>query len=78
MGAPSPRKLLKTYNLRTTNAIKMKLDTIVYLHKNFHLTKYVGVTYGEWQGTAKKPLKKVQKMVFWVHFLEFSIIYQNP
>ena len=37
MDAASPRNNLKFYNLGTTNAIKMKLTTIIYLHETFHL-----------------------------------------
>ena len=33
------QKHLKVYNLTTTNAIKMKLTMIMYLHETFHLTK---------------------------------------
>ena len=69
MYAPSPQKLLKTYNLKTTNAIKMKLGSIVYLHETFHLTKDLGNTHREWQGVAKKPLKKAKKLFFWGPFL---------
>ena len=35
----SPWNYFKIYNLRTTNAMKMKLGSIVYLHETFHLTK---------------------------------------
>ena len=69
MDATSPRKLLKIYNLRTTNAMKMKLWTIVYLHETFHLTKDLGVTFREWQGVAVKPLKKAPKIGFLALFL---------
>ena len=58
MDAPSPRKLLKIYNMRTTNAIKMKLGTIVYLHETFNLTKDLGVLQRESESVARKPLKK--------------------
>ena len=69
MAAPLPQKVLKIYNLRTTNAMKMKLDTIVYLHETFHFTKDLGVTLREWQGVAKKPLKKAKKIGFLAPFL---------
>ena len=52
----------KIYNLRTTNAMKMKLGTIVDLHEIFHLTKDLHVNHKAWQGVAKKPLKKVLKL----------------
>ena len=42
MAAPSPLKHLKIYNLRTTNAMAMKLGTIVYMHETFRLTKNLG------------------------------------
>ena len=65
MAAPWPRKHLKNYNLRTTNATKMKLGTIMYLHETFRLTEYLGITFRAWQGVAKKPPKKTQKLGFW-------------
>ena len=34
MDAESGRKTLKTFNLTTTNAIIMKLTTIMYLHES--------------------------------------------
>ena len=37
MDAASPRKHLKIYNFGTTNAIKVILTTIIYLHEIFHL-----------------------------------------
>ena len=37
MAAASPQNHLNSYNWRTTNAIKMKLTTIIYLHKTFRL-----------------------------------------
>ena len=37
MDAAPPRNNLKFYNLGTTNAIKMKLATIMYLHETFDL-----------------------------------------
>ena len=59
------RESLKIYNLRTTNAMKMKLGKIVYLHETFCLTEDIGVTFRAWQGMAKKPPKKLQKVGFW-------------
>ena len=52
MAAPSPLKLLKIYNLRTTNAMKMKLGTIVYLREFFHLTKDLGVAPRGFEGVV--------------------------
>ena len=69
MAAPSPQKLLKIYNQRTTKATKMKLGTIVQLHKSFHQTKDLGITLRAWQGVAKKPLKKASKISFLAPFL---------
>ena len=59
----------KIYNLRTTNAMKMKFGTLVYLHETYHLTKDLSVTYREWQGVAEKPLKKAPQKVFLCPFL---------
>ena len=36
MDIPSPWKHSKIYNFTTTNAIKMKLSTIVHLFETFH------------------------------------------
>ena len=38
-------KHLKLNNLTTTNAILMKLTTLMYLHDTFHLAQNWGVTY---------------------------------
>ena len=69
MDAPSPWKLLKISNLRTRNAMKMKLGKIVYRYDTFHLTKDLGVTHRKWQDVAKKPLKKAPKIGFLEPFL---------
>ena len=61
MDAPSPRKPLKIYNLRTTNAMKMKVGTIVYLYKNFHLTRDLGMLQRGLEGVVGKHLKKKKK-----------------
>ena len=58
MDAPSPQNFLKIFNLRATNAMKMKFGTIVYLHKTFHLTKDLGVALSGLEGVVRKPLKK--------------------
>ena len=65
MAALWPQKHLNIYNLRTTNATKMKLGTSMYLHETFRLTEYLGATFRAWQGVAKKPLKKPEKLGFW-------------
>ena len=70
MDAPSHRRLLKIYNLKTTNAMKMKLIAIVYLHKTFHLTKDLGVTHRTWEGVTEKLLKKSQKISFLAPFFQ--------
>ena len=66
MDAASPRKHWKIYNLTTTNAIKIKLTTISYLHivSHFHLAKDLGVTHRAWEGVVEKPLKKSHKIGF--------------
>ena len=58
MDAPSPWNFFKIYNLKTTNAIEMKLTMVVYLHEAFHFTKDLGVTHKVWEGVVEKPLKK--------------------
>ena len=78
MDAPSPRNFFKIYNLRTTNAMKMKLTTVVYLHETFHLTKDSGVAHRAWEGVAKKPLRKSQKIGFLALFFKFSERYHKP
>ena len=45
MDGASPWKHLKIYNLTTTNAILIKLTTIMYLHENFHSAKKWDVTH---------------------------------
>ena len=44
MDAALPWKHLKIYNLRTTNAILMKLTTIMYHHMTFNLAEDWGIT----------------------------------
>ena len=61
--APKPPKMAQN-GPRTTNAMKMKLITIVYSHETFHLTKYLGVEQSAWEGLTKKPLKKPPKNRF--------------
>ena len=39
MAAASPQNNLKICNFGTTNGIKMKLTTNMYLHETFHLAK---------------------------------------
>ena len=78
MDAPSPWNFLKIYNLKTTNAIEMKLTMVVYLHEAFHLTKDLGVTHKVWEGVVEKPLKKSQKIGFLASFLEFSALHKKP
>ena len=39
------QKHLKIYNLETTNAILMKLTTIMYLHKTFDLAEDWGINH---------------------------------
>ena len=63
------RKHLKIHNLATTNAILMKLTTIMYLHETFHLAKNWGVTHRVQEAVNEKPLKKSQKTSFLAQFL---------
>ena len=37
MDAALPRKHLKIYKFRTTNSMKVKITTIIYLREIFHL-----------------------------------------
>ena len=57
MDAPLPQNFLKIFNLRTTNAMKMKLGTIVYLHETFRLTKDLDVAQRGSKGMTGKALK---------------------
>ena len=77
MDAPSPRKLLKIFNLRTTKAIEIKLGRIVYLYEALHLTKDLGVVLGGSGGVAGKPSKKPPKMGFLPPLFEFSKLYHK-
>ena len=77
MAVASPRKHLKIYNSGTRNAILMKFTKIMYHHKTFHLEKDWGVNHRAYEGVVKKPLKKSQKIVFSLLFLEFSGLYQK-
>ena len=61
MAAPSPQKFLKIYNLRSTNAMTMKLDTIVNLYETFHFTKNLGIVPKRSKGVAQKRLKNTKK-----------------
>ena len=55
---------LNLYNLTTTNAIKMNLTRIVYLHETFHLQETWGIHHtGKW-GVVEKSLKTSHKMRF--------------
>ena len=78
MAAPWPQKHLKIYNFRTTNAMKIKLGSIMYFYETFHLTKDFGVAPRGSEGVSRKPPKKPPKQGFWTNFIEFSIIFQNP
>ena len=54
----------KIYNLATTNAILMRLTTIMYLHETFHFVKNWGVTHSAWEGVVQKHLKTIHKIKF--------------
>ena len=45
MDDASPPKHLKIYNLTTTSAALIKLNTIMYLHKTFNLAEDWGITH---------------------------------
>ena len=57
MDAELVRKTLNNFNVTTTNAIMMKLTTIMYLHKIFKLAWNLGVTHRVQGGANKKYLK---------------------
>ena len=71
-------KTFKLYNLRTIEAMKMKLGTIVYLHKTFHLTKDLGTSFRAWLGVAQKPSKKALKTHFLAQLLGIFISKWKP
>ena len=62
--AESVRKTLKIHNLTTTNAILIKLTTIMYLHKTFDFAKNWSATHRVQEALIEKPLKKSQKISF--------------
>ena len=61
MDAESTRKTLKTFDLTTTNAILMKLTTIIYLYGSVN----------------RKPLKPLRNSVFWCNVYEFLDYIKN-
>ena len=70
MDAALPRKHLKIYKLTTTNAITMKLITIVYLHKTFHLKIKLerhpkGVRGRARKTSEKKPKIQIFGLISW-------------
>ena len=64
MDAASPWKHWKIYHLTTINSIKMKLTTILYIHKNIYLGKNLGVAHRVPEDVVEEPLKKSQKIGF--------------
>ena len=58
------RETLKINNSRTTNAMKMKLGTIVYLHEIYHLGKDLSAVFRVWEGVVWKPPKKAPEIGF--------------
>ena len=74
MSAAPSRNNLKFYNLGTTNAITMKLTTIMYLHETFHLAGKLRRKRRALEGVNEKPLKITQKMVFLPNFAQFCIV----
>ena len=65
------RQTLKIHNLRTTNAILMKLTKIMYLHETFHLAKNFDITPRVQVGVVQEALTKSQKISFWTQFWPF-------
>ena len=57
-------KHLIIYNLATTNAILMKLTTIIYLHETFHLAKKLGRNLQGIRGHKQKTSKNEQENQF--------------
>ena len=71
MAAASQQKHLKIYNFGKTNTILMKITTIKYHPNTFHLAENYGVNHRVYEGVTKKPLKKSQKISFWLLFFYF-------
>ena len=64
-------KTLKTFNLKTTNAMLIKLITIMYLHDISNSTKIYGVTHRAQESENHKTLRMSQK------FRVFTLISTN-
>ena len=77
MAAASQQKHLKIYNFGKTNTILMKITTIKYHPNTFHLAENYGVNHRVYEGVTKKPLKKSQKISFWLLFFYFLRHKQN-
>ena len=71
MEAELVRKNLKTFNLKTTNAMLIKLITIMYLHDISNSTKIYGVTHRAQESENHKTLRMSQK------FRVFTLISTN-
>ena len=71
MEAKLVRKNLKTFNLKTANAMLIKLITIMYLHYIFNSTKIYGVTHKAQESKNHKTLRMSQK------FRVFTLISTN-
>ena len=72
------RQTLKIHNLRTTNAILMKLTKIMYLHETFHLAKNFDITPRVQVGVVQEALTKSQKKsVFGPNFDHFFTLEQK-
>ena len=77
--AALPQKQLEFYNLAATNAILMKLTTIMYVYSIFHLAKDWGASLADCTRTLTKKLWKwARNSVFWLNFLGFLRMYKKP
>ena len=75
MDVAAPQKLWKIYNLRTQDAMNMKLTTIVYLNYTFHVKKKYVWLGGRGRTWLKNFSKK--KIFLWSNFLTFLEYIKN-
>ena len=69
---PLPRRHFQFYNFITTNAIKMKLTSIIYLHNTFHLAESCGCNSEGVGGRNRKTSKnKPENQFFGLIFRHF-------
>ena len=77
MAAASPQNNLKIYNFGTTNGMKMKLTTIMYLNETYHSEKNWGAPTGRRRAWPKNLCKKAKKTVFWFLLFYFWGLYKK-